>query len=223
MRPHLRFPSRESGFQPRLTPLLRGSANESCEGLEGFCARSCGQMVIRQAIRRPWHRTLALRRSTRHRSVHRDRQPARNHNSLCRHHLRPHRRRISARGSRCTRRCHQPEPTVRRWRAATIQHPRSKSTNRCRAPQPPPRPRSGRSHLGAIGISMIISVLERQSEIGLRRSLGAKRRHIVIQFVAESALLSLVGGLAGIAVAPPPPSSLQNSKAGRLRSHGTKC
>jgi putative ABC transport system permease protein len=56
--------------------------------------------------------------------------------------------------------------------------------------------------VGAIGIAniMVISVLERRGEIGLRRALGATRRHITVQFLAESALLSAVGGLAGLAL-----------------------
>ena len=44
---------------------------------------------------------------------------------------------------------------------------------------------------------MVISVLERRSEIGLRRALGATRRHVAEQFLAEALLLSLLGGLAG--------------------------
>jgi putative ABC transport system permease protein len=54
--------------------------------------------------------------------------------------------------------------------------------------------------VGGVGIAnvMVISVLERRSEIGLRRSLGATRRHIGIQFVAESLLLSAAGGVAGV-------------------------
>ena len=45
---------------------------------------------------------------------------------------------------------------------------------------------------------MVISVLERRGEIGLRRALGATRRHIAAQFLAESALLALIGGAAGL-------------------------
>jgi putative ABC transport system permease protein len=54
--------------------------------------------------------------------------------------------------------------------------------------------------VGAIGIAniMVISVLERRGEIGLRRALGATRRHISAQFLAESALLAAVGGVAGL-------------------------
>ncbi|HYT25857.1 MAG TPA: ABC transporter permease, partial [Actinomycetota bacterium] len=54
--------------------------------------------------------------------------------------------------------------------------------------------------VGGIGVAntMVISVLERRAEIGLRRSLGATRGHIRIQFLAESLLLSALGGGAGI-------------------------
>jgi len=54
--------------------------------------------------------------------------------------------------------------------------------------------------VGAIGIAniMVISVLERRGEIGLRRALGATRRHIAQQFLAESALLALIGGATGL-------------------------
>ena len=45
---------------------------------------------------------------------------------------------------------------------------------------------------------MVISVLERRSEIGLRRALGATRRHISLQFLAESSLLAGTGGIAGV-------------------------
>jgi putative ABC transport system permease protein len=54
--------------------------------------------------------------------------------------------------------------------------------------------------VGGIGVAntMVISVLERRAEIGLRRSLGATREHIRIQFLTESLLLSMLGGGAGI-------------------------
>jgi putative ABC transport system permease protein len=53
--------------------------------------------------------------------------------------------------------------------------------------------------VGGVGIAnvMVISVLERRSEIGLRRALGATRRHITTQFLTESLLLSAMGGAAG--------------------------
>ena len=51
--------------------------------------------------------------------------------------------------------------------------------------------------LGVVNI-MIISVLERRAEIGLRRALGATRRQIRTQFFTESLLLSAVGGVAGV-------------------------
>jgi putative ABC transport system permease protein len=54
--------------------------------------------------------------------------------------------------------------------------------------------------VGAIGVAniMIISVLERRSEIGLRRALGATRGQIRTQFLAEAMLLSLAGGVIGV-------------------------
>ncbi|MCX4448093.1 ABC transporter permease [Streptomyces sp. NPDC087866] len=53
--------------------------------------------------------------------------------------------------------------------------------------------------VGGVGVgnTMVISVLERRTEIGLRRALGATRAQIRTQFVMESLLLSLIGGLAG--------------------------
>jgi putative ABC transport system permease protein len=54
--------------------------------------------------------------------------------------------------------------------------------------------------VGAIGIAniMVISVLERRGEIGMRRALGATRRHISLQFLTESAVLAALGSLAGL-------------------------
>jgi putative ABC transport system permease protein len=54
--------------------------------------------------------------------------------------------------------------------------------------------------VGAIGVAniMVISVLERRSEIGLRRALGATRAHIRLQFLAEAVLLAMAGGAVGV-------------------------
>jgi putative ABC transport system permease protein len=48
---------------------------------------------------------------------------------------------------------------------------------------------------------MLASVTERTREIGLRRSLGARKKHIILQFMTESAVLSAVGGFIGLALA----------------------
>jgi putative ABC transport system permease protein len=54
--------------------------------------------------------------------------------------------------------------------------------------------------VGAVGVAniMIISVLERRSEIGLRRALGATKAQIRTQFLAESILLAVIGGIVGV-------------------------
>jgi putative ABC transport system permease protein len=56
--------------------------------------------------------------------------------------------------------------------------------------------------VGGIGIGnvMVIAVLERRNEIGLRRALGASRRHISLQFAAEAVVLAGAGGAAGAAL-----------------------
>jgi putative ABC transport system permease protein len=56
--------------------------------------------------------------------------------------------------------------------------------------------------VGGVGVAntMVISVLERRSEIGLRRSLGATRGQIRTQFLSESLLLSALGGLGGAVI-----------------------
>jgi putative ABC transport system permease protein len=54
--------------------------------------------------------------------------------------------------------------------------------------------------VGGVGVAniMVISVLERRSEIGLRRALGATRAHIRIQFLSEAIMLALIGGAVGV-------------------------
>ena len=54
--------------------------------------------------------------------------------------------------------------------------------------------------VGGIGIMniMLASVTERTREIGIRRALGAKRRHIILQFLIETTVISLAGGLVGV-------------------------
>ncbi len=56
--------------------------------------------------------------------------------------------------------------------------------------------------VGAVGVAniMVISVLERRSEIGLRRALGATKGHIRIQFLSEAIALAAVGGAVGVAL-----------------------
>ena len=56
--------------------------------------------------------------------------------------------------------------------------------------------------VGAVGVAniMIISVLERRSEIGLRRALGATKGHIRTQFLSEAVFLGFLGGVVGVAL-----------------------
>jgi putative ABC transport system permease protein len=56
--------------------------------------------------------------------------------------------------------------------------------------------------VGGLGIANVtlLSVMERQGEIGLRRALGARRRHVGAQFIAESLIIGTLGGLLGAAL-----------------------
>ena len=56
--------------------------------------------------------------------------------------------------------------------------------------------------VGGIGIMnvMMVSVAARRAEIGLRRAVGATRRHILIQFVTEAVVIAVAGGIAGVAL-----------------------
>jgi putative ABC transport system permease protein len=56
--------------------------------------------------------------------------------------------------------------------------------------------------VGGIGIMniMLASVTERTREIGIRRAIGATRKHIVMQFLVETGVLTAIGGLAGVAL-----------------------
>ena len=69
--------------------------------------------------------------------------------------------------------------------------------------------------VGAVGVAniMIISVLERRSEIGLRRALGATKAQIRTQFLSESILLAVIGGVVGVLAGAAATAVYANSKS----------
>ena len=68
--------------------------------------------------------------------------------------------------------------------------------------------------VGGIGIMnvMLATVTERTREIGIRRALGAKRRHIVAQFLVETVVLSVGGGLLGVALGLTIPGIVESTR-----------
>ena len=96
---------------------------------------------------------------------------------------------------------------------ANPEHPNEVQVSRSSTPWPPKRrpkapqraaarPGRGRAAGRRVGIAnvMVIGVLERRSEIGPRRALGATRGHVRTQFLVESLLLALLGGAGGVAL-----------------------
>ena len=99
--------------------------------------------------------------------------------------------------------CDGEPPAARGGRGvASLGGPRSPGGGRDGADVAAPRPRRGRAAGRRRGIAnvMVVAVLERRGEIGLRRALGARRRHVAQQFLAEAVVLAGTGGAAGAAL-----------------------
>ena len=78
--------------------------------------------------------------------------------------------------------------------------------------------------VGAVGVGniMLIGVLERRSEIGLRRALGATKGQIRSQFLSEAILLSLLGGAVGVTAGASTPNWLIDQVVTRLKEIGNQ-
>ena len=74
--------------------------------------------------------------------------------------------------------------------------------------------------VGGIGIMniLLVSVTERTWEIGLRMAIGARRLHVLLQFLAEAIILSVTGGIAGIVMEWDFQKLFPSSPAGQRRS-----
>jgi putative ABC transport system permease protein len=72
--------------------------------------------------------------------------------------------------------------------------------------------------VGGVGVAnvMVISVLERRGEVGLRRALGAARHHVAMQFLTESAFLSTIGGMLGVGLGAAATAWYANRQGWRL-------
>ena len=72
--------------------------------------------------------------------------------------------------------------------------------------------------VGGVGVAnvMVISVLERRGEVGLRRALGATRHHVAVQFLTESAFLSTIGGVLGVGLGAAATAWYANRQGWRL-------
>ena len=133
------------------------------------------------------------------------------------HDLRP--RRTPARSTPC-RRCWPPPPTRRAPSQVNVSQPSDALVAQAAAQSALNALFLGLGAVallvGAVGVAniMVISVLERRSEIGLRRALGATRGHIRIQFLARRSCSPCSAASSGSASAPLPPPSTPTPKAG---------